>query len=234
MKQIIVDNLVTTYYITENGECYNSRTGKYLKGQISNSGYLNYNLSLTPDNKRRLYAHRLVAQAFIPNPDNKPEVNHINGNKLDNRLENLEWCTASENQKHNVLIGNKSLAVPVYQFNYHKEFVKRYNCLNDVVTDGYNVTMVGQEVRKQIKSLTLGYYWSNSPDNDFPIQNYEGTGKAKKVGQYDKNTNDLIKIYPSAGIAARSLGVSSHSHISECCRGKLKTYKGFIWKYIDE
>ncbi len=54
MKQIIIDNQVTPYYITDKGECYNSKTGRYLKGQVSNSGYRNYSISLTPNNKKKI------------------------------------------------------------------------------------------------------------------------------------------------------------------------------------
>lgn len=57
--------------------------------------------------KKEFLLHRMLAQVFIPNPENKPCINHKNGDKLDNRLENLEWCTYAENNKHACVTGLK-------------------------------------------------------------------------------------------------------------------------------
>lgn len=61
---------------------------------------------------------------------------------------------------------------------------------------------------------------------------YKNNGKAKKVNQYDLK-GKYITSYPSTGIAAKAIN-GVHSHISQCCRGKIKTYKGFIWKYAED
>lgn len=73
--------------------------GRQLKLNKHQLGYLRVDLSKDGKSKHNL-AHRLVAEAFIPNPDNKKAVNHIDGDKENNRVENLEWCTYKENTQH--------------------------------------------------------------------------------------------------------------------------------------
>ena len=96
----------TKYQISTLGKIYNTYTGYEMNPQIANTGYKMVHLSDYKQKYDKLVSvHRLVAKSFIPNPKNKPFVNHIDGNKRNNCLYNLEWVTASENTKHAIRTG---------------------------------------------------------------------------------------------------------------------------------
>ena len=86
------------YELNENGEVRNKITGNYIKGDINNAGYYRVCLYKKP-RKERYFRHRLVAELFIPNPNNLPEVNHINGDKSKNCAFNLQWCNRTHNER---------------------------------------------------------------------------------------------------------------------------------------
>lgn len=87
------------YEVSNLGKVRNMKSGRVLKPSLHKNGYLRY--FLCENNKRKhLYLHRIIATAFIDNPEEKPQVNHIDENKLNNDLSNLEWCTVRENLIH--------------------------------------------------------------------------------------------------------------------------------------
>ena len=92
------------YMVSEDGKILSIKSNKILKQAINKYGYCK--VSLYKNKKSKTFSvHRLVAQTFIPNLEKKPQVNHINGIKTDNRTENLEWVTAKENMNEAVRIG---------------------------------------------------------------------------------------------------------------------------------
>ena len=101
-KELKEDN---DYLIYEDGKLFSKKTGRFLKGKIDNVGYQTYVLAiknpLTSKKGKTVYAHRLVAEYFLDNPNGFPYVHHKDENKLNNHIDNLEWISAKENsQEH--------------------------------------------------------------------------------------------------------------------------------------
>lgn len=87
------------YQIDEYGNVFSFHTNRFLKPAATSWGYLTVELFKNGKGKTHKI-HRMVAEAFVPNVDGKPLINHKDGNKQNNHFENLEWCTYSENLKH--------------------------------------------------------------------------------------------------------------------------------------
>lgn len=121
------------YEVDDEGNVYSLRRNRKLSPKHNWDGYLR--IQLWDHGKCKFVSiHRLVAEAFVPNPDNKPFINHKNGNKQDNRAENLEWCTQQENIVHAWKTGlskshmnHPNQSVKVLQFSYDgKTLIKEW------------------------------------------------------------------------------------------------------------
>lgn len=115
------------YDVSDEGEVYSHITNKVLKHAVKKFGY--HQVSLTKN--RRIYycmVHKLVAEAFIPKVEGKFIVNHKDGNKENNHVDNLEWCTPKENVLHSIyVLGNNQ--VPVNQYALDGTFIKTWNSI---------------------------------------------------------------------------------------------------------
>lgn len=95
------------YSVSDEGHIRNDRTGRILKQSPNRFGYARVSISNgTNRNPSIVFPHRVVAEVFIPNPNNLPQVNHINSNRMDANKSNLEWVTPRQNSEHAIRSGN--------------------------------------------------------------------------------------------------------------------------------
>ena len=148
------------YAITRDGRVWSYKSNKFLKPVLDKDGY--HKVNLHKDKKMKTFRiHRLVADAFIPNPKGLPQVNHKDENKSNNCVENLEWCDAK------------------YNMNY------------------------GTRTERAAKKQSIPVY-----------------------------CEELDRVFDGARQAARELGLDN-SNIIKCCKGKLKTHRGYHFRYAE-
>ena len=140
-----IKNYEGLYAVTSCGKVWSYMSQKFLEPSADKNGYLKVNLSKNGKAKN-FRVHRLVAEAYIPNPDNLPMINHKDENKTNNCLQNLEWCDA----KYNINYGtrNDKIRKPILQYDLDGNFIREWKCAADV----------GEEVRSNIVHCLKGRY----------------------------------------------------------------------------
>lgn len=146
------------YAVSTNGDVYSFakyKEGRLLKQKTIHNGYKL--VQLGRDNYKLV--HRLVAETFIPNPENKRTVNHINSVKTDNRLENLEWNTYSENHKHAYKNGRATNAKRIAQYDLQGNFIKYWFGVYEINrATGFNRGNINSCCNNKIKTAN-GFKW---------------------------------------------------------------------------
>ena len=205
---------------------YIIRKGAIKKLLTDRKGYLYVFLSKNNIEKTHR-VHRLVADAFIPNPDNKPEVDHINTIRSDNRVENLRWVTSKENSENEIshkkqkdswtdelkrrviesrrLSGGGHAPQRVYQYTLDGEFVAEY----DTIADAKLALSTNNNIYKAVDREDLsscGYIWRTKKEERTIYSGRMRYFRLQNILQYDKYGN-LIAEYKDVNDAAKATGL---------------------------
>lgn len=153
------------YLIHRDGRIYSFRTKQFLKPILKN-GYHHLSLNTIP-----CIVHRLVAIQYLPNPDNKEFVNHKDGNKINNHVDNLEWSSISENTQHAIDTGLLNITRIINQYDAHGNFIKRHTSIvNAAKYIGVNIKNNSiNECLVHRQTHAYGFIWRHEND-ETPIE----------------------------------------------------------------
>ena len=227
------------YLISDDGKVFSVRSNRLIKPQLNNNGYWRVELNINGEAKK-YSVHRLVAETFIPNPNDYPVINHKDENPSNNHVSNLEWCT----HKYNTNYGNRlekyyehthpcrgsanPQSKPIYQFDLNGKRIAKFGSAGEAS----RVTGLASNViakcangeRKQYKGFVFQHE-----------EEFRGYNKRQQCGfrngailQYDLDGN-LVNRYEKAQ-DLENAGFNQIS-VNRVCRGERKSYKGFTFKH---
>lgn len=222
------------HYIDKNGRVLNTKTNNYLTPNVRKNGY--YLVTINEFNKSyKRYLHRILGEAFIKNPLNKRTVNHIDGNKLNNNLDNLEWATDSENLKHAYRIGlisSKKLVLDTYIKEILERFFKHENLTNIVKDYNFNLSSLSIGIKNYLlKFPELSIKFKNELKYQKTIRQSKSKHNTIKIDMFDKHTKEFIKTFNSLQEATIFCGKKSSGSLSNALNNKQKYAYGYIWKF---
>lgn len=229
------------YAISNLGNVKSYESNKIMKQETVRHGYKA--IYLKKDGIRsHKYIHILVAEAFIPNPDNLPIINHKDENPANNHMDNLEWCTYQYNNTYNDVHIQRAIKQGKQVFQYDKN--------GNLVNVHISVREAGRFIGGSSSNISscckgdlytcYGFVWSHHElMREDVLQKFQLSNKthlsrknnslSKEVFQFDLKGNFIAK-YPSTQEVGRRLGISA-SLVQGVCRGDHKSTHGFIFKY---
>lgn len=226
----------------------NSSGQRLIKGKLKEQNDWNaknggsyYAVILSKNNISVRYAvHRLVAEAFIPNPDNLPCINHKDENKHNNNVDNLEWCTVEYNNTYGTARerGSEKTKMAVLKFNLDGTLIKRYEGLG-IASKEENVSKGNLEnvcVHRNGKRTLNDFVFMYEDDyNENGFVGYKNT-RVKAVNQYSLDGKFIRRLdsIKQATEVLPCISKNGQANITAVCRYRQKSAYGYIWRYADE
>ena len=241
-KTIVVDGIETQYEISDAGRCRNtSKLHWKTRGILSpkfnkKNGYESYCIADPQLPKYKyMYAHRLVLSHFVPTENSDTlHVNHIDCNKRNNHLENLEWCTQEGNMQH--AVENELIGKPVLQYTLSGEYIRRFSSATKAGEYlGIYHRSISQALLSEMPNAQSGGFQWRFEGGHRPVLNIESTHKseAKPMVQLTLD-NELVDIFSHSTLAYRKLGKIDNGYLARVATRENNVYEGYKWLYLED